>query len=349
MTSRRTVLRLTGATLATSLLGRPAWSATRPMVYACTGGSTQKMEQEAFVDPVAKALKLDIRVDGSMAPAKFEAMVKARAVEWDIINYTGAFMHSAATMNLLQRVDRKVVNQDVLESGLRHDYGTYTHAGGVVMAWNTKKYGPEAGPQTWAEFYDPKKFPGARAMYKSSDYLCETALLAAGLKISEIYPLTEEKMKIIFAKLREFKPAVSLWYTQGAVPAQALATGQVDLALTTTGRLLIVKDEGAPVAMTLKQGLINTFCLTVPQGTPYTKEAMQLMAAAIGETAQARLLSAGAYGPVRASVIAKATPAQRKYLAFAPENRRNMLLVDYGELARVARRYAAEWNNFFAG
>jgi putative spermidine/putrescine transport system substrate-binding protein len=133
------------------------------------------------------------------------------------------------------------------------------------------------------------------------------------------------------------------------VPAKALATGQIDLALTTTGRIPIVKGEGAPVAFTMKDGLINCFALMVPKGTPYAKEAMQLMAASVCGVAQTKLLTAGSYGPVRASVIAKATPEQRRYLVFAPENRKNMLLVNYAESARAAAKYASEWTTFFAG
>jgi len=350
MRMRRNFIKLAGGAIACNLLPSLAFAQSRrPMVYACTGGSTGKIEQEIFVEPVAKALKMDIRVDGTMSPAKVEAMVKANAVEWDIVNFTGGFMHAGAEKGLLMPVDRTVVDQSVLEPALRSDHGTYTHSGGVVMAWNTKKYGEDKGPQSWADFFDAKKFPGSRAMYKAPDYLCEATLRAAGLKLEEIYPLTDEKMKIVFAKLKEFKPQVSLWYTQGAVPAQALATGQIDLALTTTGRVLIVKGEGAPVAFTMQDGLINVFALMVPKGAPYAKEAMQLMAASIGEPAQAKLLTAGAYGPVRASVIAKATPEQRRYLAFAPENRKNMLLVNYAESARVAAKYASEWTTFFAG
>jgi hypothetical protein len=36
------------------------------------------------------------------------------------------------------------------------------------------------------------------------------ALRAAGLKLEEIYPLTDEKMKIVFSKFKEFKTHVSL-------------------------------------------------------------------------------------------------------------------------------------------
>jgi putative spermidine/putrescine transport system substrate-binding protein len=350
MVVRRNFMKLVGGASASVLLPGAAFAQRRPMVYACTGGSTAKMEQECFVDPVAKELKIDIRVDGTMSPAKAEAMVKANAVDWDIVNFTGGFLHAGTEKGLLTPVDRAVVNQSVLEPALRHDYGTNTHCGGVVMAWNTQKYAEDKGPQSWADFYDVKKFPGSRAMYKANDYLCESALRAAGLKLDEVYPLTDEKMKIVFAKLKELKPNISLWYTQGAVPAQALATGQIDLALTTTGRMLVVKGEGAPVAFTMMDGLINCFALMIPKGgTPYLKEAMQLMAASIGEAAQTKLLSAGAYGPVRASVIAKATPEQRKYLAFAPENRKNMLLVNYAESARVGAKYASEWTTFFAG
>ena len=47
----------------------------------------------------------------------------------------------------------------------------------TVYAWNTDTYG-DAGPQSWADFFDVEKFPGKRGLRKSAKATLEMALMA---------------------------------------------------------------------------------------------------------------------------------------------------------------------------
>lgn len=67
---------------------------------------------------------------------------------------------------------------------------------------------------------------------------------------------------------------------------------------------------------------------------------------AVSEEAQLRLLDAGTYGPALGSAAARATPEQQKILVTAPQNARQMLIINEGEAARYSAKYEDDWNRF---
>ena len=80
-------------------------------------------------------------------------------------------------------------------------------------------------------------------------------MLGAGVTRDEVYPATDEKVKLGFEKLRELKPHVKVWWTAGAQPPQLLSSGEVTMASAWSGRILDVMKEKAPVALTYKEGV----------------------------------------------------------------------------------------------
>ena len=84
----------------------------------------------------------------------------------------------------------------------------------VVAAWNTETYG-DNGPRTWADFYDVEKFPGTRAMRNKVDAQLETALLADGVPMDQIYEVLNSEAGIERAldKIRTIKPHIAVWWS----------------------------------------------------------------------------------------------------------------------------------------
>src|SRR5262249_12442010 len=163
-------------------------------------------------------------------------------------------------------------------------------------------------PVSWKDFWNVKDFPGARSLYNRLYYNYEAALMAAGVARNEVYPATDEKVKLAFDKLREIKPHVKVWWTAGAQPVQLLASGEVTMASAWSGRVLDVIRDNAPVALTYKDAVAWGNAFVVPKGTPYRDIAMKIINYDISEAAQTALLAQGTYGPVLASAAAKATP-----------------------------------------
>src|SRR5258707_12664142 len=110
-------------------------------------------------------------------------------------------------------------------------------------------------------------------------------MLAAGLKRDEVYPATEERVKLAFARLPEIKPNVKVWWSAGAQPPQLLSTGEVVMGSAWSGRVLDAQKEGQPIALTYKDAIAWGNAYVVPKGTPYKDLAMKVINEAISEAA----------------------------------------------------------------
>ena len=96
-------------------------------------------------------------------------------------------------------------------------------------------------------------------------------MLAAGTAHADVYPITEEKVKLALDKIRELKPNVKVWWTAGAQPPQLLSTGELAMSSAWSGRVLAIMKEKAPVAMTYADGIAWGNAWVVPKGTPNAK------------------------------------------------------------------------------
>jgi putative spermidine/putrescine transport system substrate-binding protein len=71
---------------------------------------------------------------------------------------------------------------------------------------------------------------------------------------------------------------------------------------------------------------------------------MEAINYAISPEAQARLLDLGIYGLVLGEAAAKGTPEQRKFMVTAPENIKNMLILNEQRAALYSAKYENDWS-----
>ena len=90
----------------------------------------------------------------------------------------------------------------------------------TLFAYNTTAF-PNGGPETIADIWDLKKFPGTRALEKIPQKNLEWALIADGVSPDKVYDVlaTKEGQDRAFKKLDEIKDHV-IWWTAGAQPPQ---------------------------------------------------------------------------------------------------------------------------------
>jgi putative spermidine/putrescine transport system substrate-binding protein len=350
---RRMLLSLGAASLATGTLSLTAGvgrvrAQGRPLTFCSWGGALSDMEKATMLEPFAKLRKVDIAYASPTNYAKIKAMVESGAPEWDLVDVGGRFIDQGKDM--LETLDMSLIpNAKALDPGWVTSRGIFTSTGATVVAWNTKAFPEAKGPASWKDFWDVKTFPGPRGLYKQLYYNYEAALLAAGTPRNQVYPVTDDKMNIVFDKLREIKPHVKVWWTAGAQPPQLLSSGELALCSAWTGRILAVMKEKAPVAMTYDDGIAWGNAWVVLKGSPHAKVAMEAINYAISDEAQARLLDAGTYGPALTAAAAKATPDQQKILVTSPDNVRRMLIINEEQAAQYSAKYDAEWNRFQLG
>src|SRR5581483_6349357 len=170
--------------------------------------------------------------------------------------------------------------------------------------------------------------------------------MAAGVARDQIYPATDDKVKLAFEKLRELKPHVKVWWTAGAQPVQLLSTGEVSMASAWSGRVLDVAKDKAPVKLTYKDAIAWGNAFVIPKGTPYRELAMKVINYAISEPAQEALLSKGTYGPVLESAAAKATTEQAALYVSYPDNLKQACIFNDEQVAKYVTEYEDDWKKF---
>ena len=335
-----------GAVLAGTAL--PSFAAGRNLTFVSWGGSLSDMETKAFVKPFGKAQGIDVISTSPTKYAKIKAMVESGNVEWDVVTVGGRFAYDGADDGLLEEIDYgSVPNATALDKNLRGPYSVATSLGATIIAWNTDL--TKDVPQSWADFWDTKRFPGARGLYKPMYYNYEIALRATGISADEIYPVTDEKVGIMFSKLKELKPHVKVWWSSGAQPPQLLSSGELALCSAWDGRIKAVQKENAPVAFTFADGLAWGNVVVVPKGTPNKRMAMALINYAISPEAQARVAASGVYAPVLTSVAEAVPDEVRQGFASAPENLSRMMVLNEQQTALYVNKYKTKWQEFQLG
>ncbi len=127
--------------------------------------------------------------------------------------------------------------------GTFSECGVATYVWSMVMAYDSTKLA--RAPQSWADFWNVREFPGKRGLRKGAKYTLEVALLADGVKAEDLYKVlaTPEGVSRAFAKLDQLKPNIQ-WWEAGAQPPQWLAAGDVVMSAAYNGRIAAAQKEG---------------------------------------------------------------------------------------------------------
>src|SRR5262245_42969169 len=157
---RRTFLATAAAAGAlTSVGGLMARAADRPFTFTSWGGALSDAEKAAFTDPFAASKGIQIVNASPTETAKIKAMVQSGNVEWDLVDVGGRTVWQGGKEGFLEQLDlSKIPNAANLEKGWVSPYGIATSTGASIMAWSTTAF-PDGGPQSWADFWDVKRFP----------------------------------------------------------------------------------------------------------------------------------------------------------------------------------------------
>lgn len=299
--TRRSFLKmgvLTAATGATAKVMGPfvARAAAKQLVITSWGGAYQEAQRKAHFEPFAKQFGVKIIEASPTDYGKLKAMVVSGNVEWDVVDTDLDYVIRGGKEALLERLDYAKMGpkrEDFLP-GTQFDHGTGNIFYSTIMAWNTKKIPPGTKPTGWKDFWDVKKFPGPRALWKYPLATLEAALIADGVAVNKIYPLDVDRA---FRSLDRIKPHVTVWWETGAKPAQLVTDGEVVMTSAWNGRIQTVMKQGAPVDFTWNGGALAGDAWVIPKGTKNKELAMEFIAWAQSPKQQAELTKYIEYGP----------------------------------------------------
>jgi putative spermidine/putrescine transport system substrate-binding protein len=194
----------------------------------------------------------------------------------------------------------------------------------TTMAYRTDKYG-DKGPQSWADFWDAKKFPGRRALYKSPNGPMEIALMADGVEPAKLYPLDVDRALKSLDKIRSH---VSVWWSSGAQSTQLLQSGEVDMLMIWNARAQAAIDAGTPAKIVWNQGLFSSDGWSIPLGSPRAELAKKFVRFCIAPERQAVFTQGLTYGPTNLKAYDHIDPKRAALLPTYPPNLKLMRASD---------------------
>jgi putative spermidine/putrescine transport system substrate-binding protein len=267
-----------GLTLTASLLATTALAQDKTVTIASWGGSYQEAQTKALFEPAAKATGIIVKEEtyGGMSDVRLQ--VTSGAVTFDIVASGSGSAARAGAEGLLEELDYSIIDVTTFYPALYSKHCVGGDVFSTVYAWNTNTYG-DAGPQSWADFWDVEKFPGSRAYRGKVAGALAPAMMADGVPMDKVWEELDSEEGILRAinKVRELKPHIAVFWSSGAQHAQLMKDGEVDMTTGWNGRFDNAKKDGGKVAYSFNQALLDYDCFAIPKGAPNKDTAMMFL------------------------------------------------------------------------
>lgn len=360
--SRRRLMQASSSVVAAGMLDSIAVPAVAgssgELRIVLAGGDVGKANIEALVKPFQAETGIKVTaVTDDISLAQIELMVKANSVTVDVVHQTPAATAVLNQRGLLEKIDYSIYKQEELDGipeFARYPFGTPGLIYSYVMVYNVQKFPVDKPrPQSWAEFWDVKSFPGARSLMSGQYGVVgpwEEALLASGVAPNALYPMDINR---IFSSLDNIKPHIRKWWASGSEIQQLLRDKVVDLAQTFDARAQLLIDQGAPLEINREQAKLYWNYWVIPKGSPNLQNAQKFIEFATRadrQAARARLIP---YGPSNLNAYKLMPDELGRKLASHPDNMRRAIPVNapwYAEIGPNGRsnseRLLERWNEW---
>lgn len=322
-------------------------SAAEQIVVTDPGGDWQRAAIAGYYTPFEKStgIKVVYGPRPSLAVGKIKAMVEAKNVEWDVTDLSDYLMYQAAQLGLLEKIEYDRGATKDLIKGAAFDYGVGLDVYSTNFAYNTQKWPAGAGPNSWADFWNVKKFPGKRAMIGVGYGPLEAALMADGVPMNKVYPLDVNRA---LKKMDELRPYITVWATTGAQMEELIHGGDIDLMHAWVSRLQTPIEEGAPYHFVWNQGYYQFEGWVIPKGAPNHGAANKFVNWCLTAKAQAEWAARNLAGPTNSTALPMIPADRAKLLPTYKPNLDKMLRVDAPWVAANADALQGAWTKWMA-
>jgi putative spermidine/putrescine transport system substrate-binding protein len=311
------------------------------VVFASWGGMYQNAQKVAFCEPFSKQTGAQVIQDGPVDYAKYRAMVASGTPNWDVIDVSIDFLYAGIVDGLFETIDTSIVDNKLFEPKYVNQYGAPAIVWAYILGYSTTTYAGANKPQTWADLFDLKKFPGRRMLRDRPTPMLEIALLADGVPSDKLYPLDVDRG---FKKLDTIKDQ-SIFWTTNSQSQQLLVDGEVVMGVINSSRATDSILKGGKLAISWKQHLQSVDYLVVSKGSRNRDAAMRLIAEMATPQAQAMVSDIGFSAPTVPTAFPLIKDEVRPYLPSNPAYASESILVDQNywrdNLSRVEERWTA--------
>lgn len=340
--SRRTLLRVAGLA---ALPIAPAFAAEsfagKTVTFASWGGSYQDAQKDCYCAPFSAGTGAKVLQAGPVDYAKLRTMVQNGEPSWDVVDVTIEFLYTAAKDGLFEKIDPKAVDLSRIEEKFRHEYGV----GDIVWSYNIA-YGsqfPEGkGPQSWADVFDLKRFPGTRTMRDRVAPMLEIALMADGVEPDKLYPLDVDRA---FKKLDTIKKN-TIWWTTNSQSQQLFTDGEVSCGLILNGRAYDAIQKGAKMTLVWNQNIQSVDYLVILKGSKNRDASLGLINEMTVADNQAKLANLIAYSPTNPEAFKSIDPKISPWLSTNPANAKQGFVINAEYWRDRYEKLAERWQNW---
>ena len=246
-----------------------AEAADKTLVFVNWGGDALRSYDQAYGQAFLKQTGITVRQDGSgPTEGAITAQFKSGKPTWDIVDADPFSAISLGKRGMVEPIDYHIVDRSKMRQGFGWDYAASTYFFSYVIAYDASRFGARA-PAGMADFFDIKKFPGKRSLYKWGAGMWEAALLADGVAPDKLYPLD---LKRAHDKIAAFSDHVVSYWGGGADSQQILLSGDASMALIWSTRASVLeKDSSGQIKFVWDQGLISPGAMAVIKNNPAGK------------------------------------------------------------------------------
>jgi putative spermidine/putrescine transport system substrate-binding protein len=336
------------AVAALGLLGISAASAADSMTITSFGGAYQTSQRKTYFEPFAAKTGTKIteeEYNGEIA--KIRAMVEANSVTWDVVDVDTQTGQQGCDEGIFEKLDySRIQPQDKYIERAAQECAVANMVYSTVIAYDGDRI--KDGPTTVADFFDVKKFPGKRGLWKNPSSTLELALMGDGVAAKDVYDVlsTPEGIDRAFKKLDSIKKDI-VWWEAGQQPPQLLASGEVAMTTVWNGRIYDAnKNEGKHFKI-VWDGQIQDFDMwVIPKNAKNPDLSYKFIAFANDPAVMANQSKYIPYGPVLKDAIPLIAPDILKDLPTAPENSKNVIVSNaqfWGDNGEELRKRFNTW------
>jgi putative spermidine/putrescine transport system substrate-binding protein len=343
--TRRNMLAAGGSALIAAPFVHTSAQAQGKIVYVNSyGGVWETSWKKAFFDPFTAQTGIQIKTVPGVSFAKLKAQVQTGNYQWDVVNLGSVEYGQAVLENLLEKVDKVAAKTDQLPPNMVHDYCITSYSLGTNIVYRKDKF-PNGGPQSWADFWNVKKFPGPRCLYDRSFTCLSFALLADGVPKDKLYPMDLDRA---FRKMDELKPHIKTWWRDGSQSQQLIRDGEVDMIAMWSARAVDLIEDKVPLEIVWNEAEIYESNLQVPRGDPRAKETWELCNFIASAKPQAEFAMMLPYGPANPGARALMPEARLKQTPAWPEHQKIGFTPDAAWIAPRLAGIRERWTQWLA-
>lgn len=322
----------------------PAVWQGRSLTVTSWGGEYEDAQKRAIFEPFERLTGAEIHVSATDI-VQLRKMVEDEATEWDVSDVLTEDVLPLANLGVLETLDYNVIELEGIFEEARLDHGVSSSFYSTVLTYRTDRWPDLQPPGSWRDFWDVERYPGTRGLHRQPQGTLEFALLADGVTLDELYPLDVTRA---FAALDRILPAMTLWWEQGAQPAQMVTSGDLDMVSAWHSRIYRLQDEESTVGINWNGGALSGDSWVIPKSAPNREVAMDFINFATRPEVCAAFSTLVPFGPVNSHTFELLPPEIVDRLPTAPQHRDVQFTTDFEWWFQHRESVEAEFEDWMA-